>query len=557
MSPEIRPRQHDADPFRELHDVLGNNARGSRRRFRAAHSFGNIIPDSQSIQPDTPSISDDRVDRSDENSQDPNLDYISDMDWGSSPGQSQLAGNPRPLPETKEPGTPPSRLELLGGRHDWTRILGYWPLVTTQREVELQLAEKQLAARFNPYNEMIQGVTIEPVERAPSPPPAVSIYPRSRNAFLANTADPVMPLSLIPTERIWKDGGRLEAGHNTAGSNAPLTGSCAAATGFNINNNGVGGPTTTTTTTTTPCGRPCQAEDDPLHGGICESTEHHPDSRVWVCDDHDKQGRHEATHDLRHLATSLRHYACADCCWKIEQDAGHYLGGMGWHIFEVPTLGAGIDPAAAVRIPWLNDAGGNSSSGSGRRRASSDGSSRHLARSVTRCACASKLVERRLCAPHRLEAMTQLHRWHPSVYDLEASTAASHARKNLAAAWAAMEDHRGTGTTTTTTTTTTEEGGTKPMPMPMPMGLTIGPSCPLCVRGMPVDHFGFQGPLGREGRAVAWVCKACLGVVTGVVASADWVEGAFTEQRWVQMGPLTRDYPMYPFYEDPDNGNMS
>ncbi|KAK8051115.1 hypothetical protein PG993_002500 [Apiospora rasikravindrae] len=500
------PGQQDADPFQELHGVLGSMG-CNRERFRAAHRFGNIHPHLQNIQLGTrPSNSDEHGESSDGSAVGPNLDYISYMDWGSpsrptdptlharpvqKPITVYVEGNlswpqiPRTVPELKKPGRPPSRaegqLQSLNGRHDWKRILGYWPLFMTQREVKLELAEKRLAARFNPYSELCQGVTITPVERAPSPPPTFSIYPRNRKALLADTTtEPVLPLSLIPTERIWRNGGRLEAGHNTAGSDAPLSGSCAAATSA-IHNNSVDGRSTTITTTTEICGRPCQAEDDPSHGGICESTEHHPDARVWVCDDHDKLGRHEAARDLRHLATSLRHYACADCCWKIENDhAGQFLDGMGWHVFEVPSL-----------IP--------SSSNNSRNP-----NRRHLARAITRCACASKVADRRLCAPHRLEAIMQLHRWHPTAYDHEtASPASLHARKNLATAWAAMDGTAGT-----------------------PVSLLAGPNCPLCSRGMPVDYFGFRGPHGREGRTVAWVCRACLGVVTGVWAGPAWVAGA-------------------------------
>ncbi|KAK8134520.1 hypothetical protein PG984_006532 [Apiospora sp. TS-2023a] len=59
-----------------------------------------------------------------------------------------------------------------------------------------------------------------------------------------------------------------------------------------------------------PSGRPSctTGRKLPSHGGICESTEHHPGARVWVCDDHDKLGRQQATYDLRYLSTSLRRF---------------------------------------------------------------------------------------------------------------------------------------------------------------------------------------------------------------------------------------------------------
>ncbi|KAK8079536.1 hypothetical protein PG997_007354 [Apiospora hydei] len=554
------PGQHDADPFEEFHEALSSIAR-NRRRFRAAHRFGNIHPYPRTIQPSTrPSIPEDYGGGSDESGEGPNLDYISDMDWDSShsnnstchphaprkPHAVYVDGNlsipqaPRTVHELKKPGAPPSRIEellqSLDARHDWKRIYGYWPLLMTQREVKLELAEKQLAARFNPYNELCQGVTITPVERAPSPPPNFAIYPRSRKDLLADkTTEPVMPLSLIPTERIWRNAGRLEVGYNTAGSTAPLTGSCAAATGITIhNNNDGGGPTTTTKT----CGRPCHAENDNFHGGICESTEHHPGARVWICDYHDKLGRHEAAHDLRHLAESLRHYACADCCWKIEHDeADQFLDGMGWHR-SPPPVGFEIMPP--------------SSSSHNNNNSNNNPNSRHLARSITRCACASKVADRRLCAPHRLEAVAQLHRWHPSVYALETTSSASlHARKNLAAAWASASATPLDENESEDSSSSTASPDARIQPV---AAVKVGASCPLCKHGVPVDHFGFRGRRGREGCTVAWVCRACLGVVTGVWASPGWVAGVRAEERWVRMGLVTRDYPMFPYAGDATEG---
>ncbi|KAK8106341.1 hypothetical protein PG999_009700 [Apiospora kogelbergensis] len=528
MSDESLPQQPEADPCQELHDVLHGVANCKRRGFRAALRFGNILPPSSSIQLDAySSVPQSHADGTDQGEEAPNIGYVTKMDWGSPPRSSRstllpsamaktlplvyVEGN-LSLPEIPKhrrklgmPGPAPERtreqrLRQHKGRHDWARIHRFWRLAMTHREVELQLAEKQLAARFNPYNEMVQHVTVAPVERAPSPPPAFPVYPQRHQSRLTNAVTTprltLMPLSLIPTERIWTDGGRLDADDNTAGFHGPLTGTCAAAMGIIRGDDGGGGGPTAATVNAI-CSVPCQADYDPFHGGICESTEHHPSARVWVCDQHDKLGRQEAAYDLQHLALSLRHYACADCCLKIELNgAAWFLGETGRRIFEVQPH---FDPAVEALQPTLPTPG------------------LHLARSVTRCACAAKVTGRRLCAPHRLEAVMQLYRWHPAMYQAEmASSVASRSRKNAA----------------------------------------VGPSCPLCLVDTPVDHFRFRGPRGREGRTVAWVCKACLGIVTGVVATPAWVAGAVYQDRWVNMGPLTRDYPMYAFGRDPSKEEL-
>ncbi|KAK7957910.1 hypothetical protein PG988_012758 [Apiospora saccharicola] len=63
-------------------------------------------------------------------------------------------------------------------------------------------------------------------------------------------------------------------------------------------------------------------------------------------------GRQQATYDLRYLSTSLRHYACADCCRKIEDDkTGEYLSGTGWHVFEVQGLPDAFNPTVKPMPP--------------------------------------------------------------------------------------------------------------------------------------------------------------------------------------------------------------
>ncbi|KAK8128833.1 Metallo-dependent phosphatase [Apiospora sp. TS-2023a] len=59
-----------------------------------------------------------------------------------------------------------------------------------------------------------------------------------------------------------------------------------------------------------------------------------------------------ATYDLRYLSTSLRHYACADCCRKIVDDkTGQYLSGTGWHVFEVQGLPDAFNPTVKPMPP--------------------------------------------------------------------------------------------------------------------------------------------------------------------------------------------------------------
>ncbi|KAK8128507.1 hypothetical protein PG984_009615 [Apiospora sp. TS-2023a] len=556
MSPEISPGEHEGDPFRVLHDVISSNQSHTQERVRHCRQFGNIRRgSSQHIQPDYLSyISSDDTEEVGETDKEPNLDYISIVDWGSPPlparptlhadttpnpppsppvnaeGNLSLPQSPEPLEEPKDPGISPTKpgvLVRLPGIEDCVRVSNYWRIPVANREVKLQLVEQHLAARFNPFSELVRDVTATPVERAPSPPPFLNLYPKDRRALFVDTAAKfITPLSLIPTERIWLQGGHLAAGRNTAESKGPLTGLCSAKTGVVV---GVYGGLEKKQDQ---CGKPCQAADDPSHGGICESTEHHPGARVWICDYHDKLGRQQATHDLGYLSTSLRHYACADCCRKIEDDeTGHFLSGTGWHVFEAQGLPDACNPTVRHMPPFTTT---TSSTPSRSPRASSapfpappsEYGGRYLARSITRCACASKVADRRLCAPHRLEAVAQLHRWHPSAYAVFNSPAASHLCKDVAQRWAADPTKAG-----------------------QPVVGAVEALCPLCPasrRGTPVDHFGFRGPLGREGQTVAWVCKACLGLVTGAVATPRWVEPRFVEDRWVDMGPITRDYPMHP-----------
>ncbi|KAK6828559.1 hypothetical protein PG987_011900 [Apiospora arundinis] len=585
MSHETCPHQPEADPCLELDDALLAVARCRQEQFRLAHRFGNIHTPSPLKELDTDRLTPhDDVDMSDQDEEDyddgtPDLDYITTMDWGSPPrpasspltahtprtsfpvfveGDLGLPEIPKPLRELKLPGPFPERTReqrrRQQDRHDWARINSFWRLAMIDREVELQLAEKQLAARINPYNAMVQNVTVAPVERAPSPPPAFMPYPKSWKALVdQSTADsPQLPLSLIPTERIWRDSGRLDVGDNTAGFHGPLTGTCAAATGIIIANNDDNSDNDDD-------GRALPAADNFFHGGICESTEHHPDARVWVCDDHDKRGRQEALCDVFDLAPRLRHYACAGCCWKIENDeTGQFLNHTGWHVFEVRPLPDAFDPSVKIQQPLAgksssstktktnNNTGSDSSSSyfadnENRAGITITHSSRNLARSVTRCACAAKVTDRRLCAPHRLEAMMQMHRWHPSIYELENTSAvASQSRKDSLLRVTTATTRKRTAAATAPNLEGQEETQVPPM---------VGPSCPLCIKGAPVDHFRFRGPRGREGRTIAWVCKACLGLVTGVVASPAWVAG---QQRWVDAGPLTLDYPMYQTSADPD-----
>ncbi|KAK7928144.1 hypothetical protein PG985_005142 [Apiospora marii] len=543
MSLQNSSHQDEADPSQVLDDVLGSHARLTRERIRRFHQLVNIRRlSSQTVPAESrSSVSDAHADELGADGKGSDLDYIADMDWGSPPSSAipidhadtplnpqpmNIEGNvgfpqsPKPLLEFKDPGPIPSKAEVqlrvhIG--HDLKRILINWRLFMTHREVELQLAEKQLAARYNPYNELVQHVTYTPVERSPSPPPAFPFYPQNKTPLFADAStEPVMPLSLIPTERLWAKGGRLETRYDATESDDPLTGFCSAATGFVIDGDHENRQL---------CGKPCQAAEDPEHGGICESTEHHPGARVWVCDDHDKSGRHEATHDLLNLATSLRHYACADCCWNIENDeTGQYLSGTGWHVFEVNPLPDSFDPTITIIPPSAT---------------STPTTPTRSPPLIVVVVIVVVVADRRLCAPHRLEAMTQLHRWHPSTYALENSAEASQKRRDIARAWAASyPPPSGQG-----------QGQVPAAAGPQAL-LAVGASCPLCPRsrrGIPVDQFGFRGPLGREGQTVAWVCRACLGVVTGAVASPGWVENRFVDQRFVHMGPVTQDYPMYPF----------
>lgn len=230
MSPDASLHHDEADPFRVLHDVLGSHASLIRKRVRHFHQLVNIrrlssrpvLADSRSSGPDgqaDSSVAEGKGSRSD-------LDYISGMDWGSPPRSAippihaDTARHPRalyvednlivpqspnPLLELKDPGPLPSEAEVQLRRHkghDLQRIVINWRLLMTNREVELQLVEKHLAARFNPFNELVRHVTVTPVERSPSPPPAFPLYPLTRDALMADPrTEPTMPLSLIPTER--------------------------------------------------------------------------------------------------------------------------------------------------------------------------------------------------------------------------------------------------------------------------------------------------------------------------------------------------------------------
>ncbi|KAI1416900.1 hypothetical protein F5Y13DRAFT_153291 [Hypoxylon sp. FL1857] len=300
-----------------------------------------------------------------------------------------------------------------------------------------------VVSQFNPGNAPIRNVTSVPTNRPSSPGPIQAVH--SGQAPVANVVQalmnalpeghparpivqntvrpvpshpnpaPIPVLSTIPFTRILNDG-RLTA--------RPIMRCFERKEGQE-----------------TFCGKPASA--------VCEDTTH-IHSGFPLCDDCELESRDRILGELKNLSTSLRSYACAECCRKFSTEPQRFAN-SGCRVWGFSSDLNSTVPIM-VRLP--------------RAPFTTVGGFQGVEPlPVTGCSCASKLIDRRLCSPHRLQHIV-----------------------NLRQAADALDTH-----------VMQSYGTTK-----------ICPSC----RVLPsVDAFNFQGPHGNEGGSIVWFCKGCHDVV--------------------------------------------
>ncbi|KAI1078547.1 hypothetical protein F5B20DRAFT_591387 [Whalleya microplaca] len=124
----------------------------------------------------------------------------------------------------------------------------------------------------------------------------------------------------------------------------------------------------------------------------CEDTTHHGD-KAPLCDKCDTESRDRFAPNIRaSFPKSIRAYACHECTKNeddlvgIFQNTGHSV----WYDFAShPWNATGVEPAVDVSVQGLD----------GQRVGGWKGKPLE----ITGCACASKILNRRICSPHRLQ----------------------------------------------------------------------------------------------------------------------------------------------------------
>lgn len=281
---------------------------------------------------------------------------------------------------------------------DLGRLRWYWNQASAPRLVLLQADEHAIAQHISPLEDRtIEGATAVPVERAPSPPPPMLPYAADRIDLIPPDDAEARPgLALIPLQRLWEPNGQL-SGQLSLPERAMLTGGCQALV---LRQEAI-----------EMCDKPCQSLNSPESGGICESTQHHPKQRVWVCNDHDEHGRAVASllldqEEGGYIWAALRHYACVDCSEAVRYSGGDQFAGTGCRVFAGQR--ALVNPERAE-----NNHGGTLMRGG-----------RYGLFPGTGCGCLTKVTARRLCLPHRLEACLEVRRRHPLTRQYDAARGA-------------------------------------------------------------------------------------------------------------------------------------
>lgn len=281
-----------------------------------------------------------------------------------------------PLP----PVAPPVQPQLLAGRAPTTpeeaivrnealyrphapRMRGLWQAQTFNRDVNFRSVASQhyhdsIARALNPRGEQIRG-TAAPVARPASPGPTIPLFVGARgeiphdHPFERAGGKGAMPN--IHRVRAWGEGAV------TRGNSAGLCG-CMQYT-----------------------------------HGICESEEHHPGVPHYVCADCDNKSRRalKALFLEVNFINKTKRYACAECTSGFINNPA-CLHGSGQEIYEAAfNEDAAVYPSYDPRVMKTNLREGE---GTVIRGGIYEG------KRYTGCACADKLLGRRLCNPHRTQA---------------------------------------------------------------------------------------------------------------------------------------------------------
>ncbi|OTA94309.1 hypothetical protein M434DRAFT_384045 [Hypoxylon sp. CO27-5] len=182
---------------------------------------------------------------------------------------------------------------------------------------------------------------------------------------------------------------------------------------------------------------------------ICEDTTHAP-TGFPVCDDCERESRQRFAEEMNNMAMPLRSYACEDCCTKLSVMPASFKA-SGRRIWGFPPEQDNYGSSKVVlKVPPFTTIGGFQGVDP---------------LPVTGCSCATKVFDRRLCSPHRLQHIIRLRQ---AADELDTFLMMTY------------------GTTRV---------------------------CPYCQRFPGIDAFGFQGLRGNEGGPQVYFCKACHDVV--------------------------------------------
>ncbi|KAI1489601.1 hypothetical protein F5X96DRAFT_695741 [Biscogniauxia mediterranea] len=225
------------------------------------------------------------------------------------------------------------------------------------------------------------------------------------------------PLATIPYDRMWADGLQYAAEQYCHNISPP--------------------PVVLTCTTLTRKG--------------CEDTTHYEEGHP-VCDRCERANRKRFMDQFDSMALTMRAYSCHACLndpatLQKFQSSGYRI----W--WDNPPYTADDEPQIRPERPSFRQAGGHDVGGM-----------MGAPLNVTGCSCATKLFGRRICSPHRLQYMLDMHEKVQSMRDYIVTT----------------------------------------------YGKMV---CPFCCRRAGADAYGFQGEEGCEGRPKAYVCLCCHGVV--------------------------------------------
>ncbi|KAI0889221.1 uncharacterized protein GGS22DRAFT_153442 [Annulohypoxylon maeteangense] len=338
--------------------------------------------------------------------------------------------------------SPPDASVLLRDVRDF--LLERWGFATQQYTPALTvalpadaIANPGAVEQLSPGNPPVQNVTLAPSTRPPSPGPphpthgnddgsSINMdlfidsfqpdhpfYPNVRRLIrpILNHPQPRPVLANIPAQRFFPNGRLTQHWSMTC----------------QVSKNGQ------------PCGNQAAAS--------CEDTTH-PHGGFPICEQCEQESRNRFFPFLLGSVANLRAYCCAACCHDIV-NSPHLLAGSGLRIWGMPSGYHGVVPSQWPPVAPFNTVGGFAGDALG----------------MTGCSCATKLLNRYLCTPHRLQHVINLRL---GVENVDAYAGSVY-------------------------------------------GTTV--ICPACHKNPSVQAFDFQGPEGGENMPIAWQCKACHDLV--------------------------------------------